>query len=550
MTVPEPRTATALDDIAEGWLRTQLDLRPELQVRLGVGGDRSSFTDWSPEGVEERAQAARRTLRQARAAEPCDAVDLATKVELARVLQLEVEQYESGLWRRDLNVIESPAQQMREIFDSMPTSTHQDWFTVARRMQRLPEAMSGYLNTLRSGARAAVTPAARQVRAVSAQAARLACRGGFFDDLAARADVPTTLASELRAGATTAAVAFDDLRRFLDDELLPVATRRDAIGRDHYALASRGFVSVEIDLDETYAWGLAELERLDAEQSEAADRITPGGSVDDAVKALEEDPRYQLEGTAALESWMQEISDHAIEVLGRSHFDIPEPVRTLECRIAPTRGGGIYYTEPSDDFSRPGRMWWSPTEGMDRFATWRELTTVYHEGVPGHHLQCGAAIHNRTELNMWRRNNWNAGHGEGWALYAERLMADLGYLDDPADRLGMLSMQCMRAARVVIDIGLHTEQPRPDGHGQWTRDYALAFLLQHARIDPGMARFEIDRYLGWPGQAPSYKLGQRLWEELRDDWLTQGRGSLREFHRSALAVGSIGLGTLRAVLLP
>lgn len=549
MTDSPPRTTTALDDLAEGWLSTQLALRPELRVRLGVGGDRSSFTDWSPDGAEARRDAARRTLSRARAVEPRDAVDVATKAELVRVLELEVEHYESGLWRRDLNVIESPAQQMREVFDSMPTSTHEDWFAVARRMQRLPEAMSGYLSTLRFGARTAVAPAARQVRAVSGQAARLASRGGFFDELASHVDAPAALASELRAGAAAAAAAFDDLRRFLDDELLPVATPHDAVGRDHYALASRGFVGDGIDLDETYAWGLAELDRLVAEQTEVAGRITPGGSVDDAVRALEDDPRYHLDGTAALRSWMQEVSDRAVASLAGSHFDIPEPLRALECRIAPTRGGGIYYVEPSDDFSRPGRMWWSPAEGVERFATWRELTTVYHEGVPGHHLQCGAAIHNRAELNMWRRNNWNAGHGEGWALYAERLMADLGFLDDPADRLGMLSMQRMRAARVVIDIGVHTGQPRPDGQGRWTADCALDFLLQHASIDPGMARFEIDRYLGWPGQASSYKVGQRLWEELRDDWSAQGRGDLRAFHRSALAVGSIGLGTLRQVLL-
>jgi len=245
---------------------------------------------------------------------------------------------------------------------------------------------------------------------------------------------------------------------------------------------------------------------------------------------------------------MQGVSDQAIANLAGSHFDIPEPLKTLECKIAPTRDGGIYYTEPSDDFSRPGRMWWSPAADVERFATWRELTTVFHEGVPGHHLQCGVAIHNRAELNMWRRSNWNAGHGEGWVLYAERLMADLGYLDDPADRLGMLSMQSLRAARVVIDIGLHAQKTRPDGQGQWTSAYALDFLRQHSSIDPGMARFEIDRYLGWPGQAPSYKVGQRLWEELRDDWSAQGRGDLRAFHSSALAVGSMGLSTLRDVL--
>src|SRR5690606_4960443 len=123
----------------------------------------------------------------------------------------------------------------------------------------------------------------------------------------------------------------------------------------------------------------------------------------------------------ALQAWMQDVSDRSVAELGATHFDIPEPLRRLECCIAPTDEGGIYYTPPSEDFSRPGRMWWSVPPGVTEFETWRELTTVHHEGVPGHHLQCGIAVHNTAMLNGWRRNNWNSGHGEGWALYAERL---------------------------------------------------------------------------------------------------------------------------------
>jgi uncharacterized protein (DUF885 family) len=194
-------------------------------------------------------------------------------------------------------------------------------------------------------------------------------------------------------------------------------------------------------------------------------------------------------------------------------------------------------------------MWWSVPEGITEFDTWRELTTVYHEGVPGHHLQCGLATYNSAELNSWRRINWNSGHGEGWALYSERLMADLGYLDDPADRLGMLDGQRMRAARVVLDLGVHLGKPKPDGSGPWTGEYAFEFMAQHVNMNEPFIRFEVNRYLGWPGQAPSYKVGQRMWEQLRDEYVAANGPDLKEFHRRALAVGSIGLGTLRQTLL-
>ncbi|PZU38317.1 MAG: DUF885 domain-containing protein, partial [Microbacterium sp.] len=292
--------------------------------------------------------------------------------------------------------------------------------------------------------------------------------------------------------------------------------------------------------------------RMVAEQEEVAHEIAPGSSIEEAVAILEADPARKLHGTEALQRWMQATSDRAIAELGASHFDIPEQIRTLECMIAPTNEGGIYYTGPTDDFSRPGRMWWSVPEGVDSFDTWRELTTVYHEGVPGHHLQIAQAVHNRGELNSWRRLlAGTSGHAEGWALYAERLMQDLGYLDDPADRLGMLDGQRMRAARVVLDIGVHLEKPRPDGQGPWDAAFALEFMRRNVNMPDEFVQFEVNRYLGWPGQAPSYKVGQRIWEQVRDAYRDE-RGeafSIREFHKRALDMGGVGLDTLRTALL-
>ena len=130
-------------------------------------------------------------------------------------------------------------------------------------------------------------------------------------------------------------------------------------------------------------------------------------------------------------------------------------------------------------------------------------------------------------------------------------MESLGYLDDPADRLGMLDGQRMRAARVVLDIGVHLGKQRPDGSGPWTGEYALEFLSENVNMNEGFVRFEVNRYLGWPGQAPSYKVGQRIWEQLRDE-VARRQGAtfdIREFHRRALDLGGVGLDTLRGALL-
>ena len=552
MTSQTPRTPSQLDTLAEEWLDTLLEISPELHVHLGRPGSESDYTDYSPEGAENAVAAARAMLARVRTSEPADAVDEVTKLELLRTLELDVEKHAVGFWQRDLNVIASAGQDLRDIFDLMPTETEQDWTHIANRLHNLPEAMNGYIEALRSGITDGNIPAVRQIREVIGQAHKLVADSGFFFQLATRAGgtVSDSLQSELVSGALESSKAYADLIAFLSNDLAPRAPEQDAVGREHYAIASRYFVGAEIDLDETYEWGLDELARMVSEQEAVAKEVKPGATVAEAIAFLDNDPARKLHGTDALQAWMQETSDKAVADLGRTHFDIPEAMRRLECMIAPTQEGGIYYTPPSEDFSRAGRMWWSVPEGITEFDTWRELTTVYHEGVPGHHLQCGLATYNSAELNGWRRMNWNSGHGEGWALYAERLMADLGYLDDPGDRLGMLDGQRMRAARVVVDIGVHLGKPKPDGSGKWTGDDAFSFLAQHVNMNEPFIRFEANRYLGWPGQAPSYKVGQRIWESIRDEskQLAGADWDIKEFHRRALSVGSVGLNTLSATL--
>jgi uncharacterized protein (DUF885 family) len=552
------RTPTRIDQIAEDWVATMVDLDPDTAIWMGVDGRIGEIGDHSPAGHAAYVAAAKKVVAALTAETPVDEVDEVTQTDIVAELQLEIASSDAGYHLRDLNVIASPAQGIREIFDLMPTETEADWSVIATRLGNVPGAVDGYIETLRAGIAAGHVPARRQVAEVAQQTRRHADPLGFFFDFTGAAklgdggDLPSALSADLATGAAASAEAYDRLTRFLETELAPAAGEQDAVGRDLYALRSRHFLGAEIDLDETYEWGIAELARMVDEQTRIAGEIAPGGTVHDAIAALEKDPSRKLHGTDALQRWMQETSDRAVAELSRDHFEIPEAIRNLECMIAPTQEGGIYYTGPADDFSRPGRMWWSVPEGVTEFDTWRELTTVYHEGVPGHHLQIGQAVYNRATLNLWRRQlGGTSGHAEGWALYAERLMEELGYLDDPADRLGMLDGQRMRAARVVLDIGVHLGKPRLDGSGVWDADYALAFMRDNVNMNDSFIRFEVNRYLGWPGQAPSYKVGQRIWEQIRD--AAQAREgaafSFKDFHKRALDLGGVGLDTLKATLL-
>jgi uncharacterized protein (DUF885 family) len=557
MTIELQRTPTAIDQIAEEWVDTLVDLDPTVGTYIGRAENDGRFGDYSPAGHERLITEVKKVINRLDAATPVDEVDEVTQTDLRSDLALEVESSDAGLHLRDLNVIASPAQGIREIFDLMPTATVGDWENISSRLGSVPEAIDGYIQTLREGIRRGITPAKRQVREVLEQARRHSAKDGFFTAFAAEATLadgtlPASLATDLESAARSSAAAYGKLAGFFRDELEGAATQRDAVGRDIYALQSRRFLGAVIDLDETYDWGVEELARMVAEQESIADQIKPGASVKEAIAFLDTDPSRKLHGTDALQKWMQQTSDRAVAELSESQFDIPDEIKRLECLIAPTQEGGIYYTGPTDDFSRPGRMWWSVPVGITEFDTWRELTTVYHEGVPGHHLQIGQAVYNRAKLNTWRRQlAGTSGHAEGWALYAERLMEQLGYLDDPADRLGMLDGQRMRAARVVLDIGVHLEKQTPTGAGPWTADYAFDFMRANVNMNDSFVTFEVNRYLGWPGQAPSYKVGQRIWEQLRDTCREREGAafSIKEFHRKALDLGGVGLDTLRSALL-
>lgn len=551
------REQSKLDVLAEEWVKKLVELSPDFATYAGfkVGEDR--LEDTSPEAAAEYNRLEKEMLAKVEATEVADEVDSVTKMAMTSTLKLSNEIYEAGLWKRDLNPIASTAQGIRDIFDISPTATVENWENLAKRMRAVDGAVEGYIACLREGIKANDTPAVRQIKIAIEQAEQLLTPDGFFRKFAANAkpaegELPEALKKELIEAAEAATAGYGKMASFFKEELLPAGNSEDAIGRERYRLLSARFLGKRVDLDETYEWGREELERVIAEQKAVANEIKAGASVEEAIEVLDSDPKRKLHGTDELQRWMQKLSDAAIDKLSGTHFDIAPELKKLECMIAPTQHGGIYYTSPTDDFSRPGRMWWSVPVGVTEFNTWRETTTVYHEGVPGHHLQIGQKVYNKKDLNSWRRlASWSSGHGEGWALYAERLMQELGFLDDPGDRLGMLDGQRMRAARVVLDLGVHLGKPKLDGTGKWDFDYALDFMRKNVNMSDQFVNFEVHRYFGWPGQAPSYKIGQRIWEQIRDEYkLRQGANfNIKDFHMKALNLGSIGLDTLEKALL-
>jgi uncharacterized protein (DUF885 family) len=530
---------------------------------LGIPGHEEELDDFSPAGHQAHADLRRETLSRLEAASPVDDIDRVTLAAMRERLGLAEETHAAGLDEMALNVIASPLQEIRGCFDLMATATDEDWGVIARRMAKVPAALEQWKQSLLAAAEKGNVAPRRQVEACIQQCTDLTADDGYFATLVKDArlsdgdddgDLSEAATAALAEATGAASAAYGELGTWLRENLLDRAPEADACGRKRYQLLSRSFLGATVDLEETYRWGQEEVARITAQMEEVAEQIKPGATVKEAIAALDADPAYQLHGTDALKAWMQERADEVIANLAGTHFDIPDPVRTIECLIAPTQTGGIYYTGPSEDFSRPGRMWWSVPKGVTEFGTWKELTTVYHEGVPGHHLQVAQTVFRSELLNSWRRMAaWTSGHGEGWALYAERLMDELGYMDDPGNKMGLLDSQSLRAARVVIDIGVHCgfEAPAEVGGGEWTYDKAWQYLTDHANQGEAWLRFELDRYLGWPGQAPSYKIGERLWMQLRDQ-VREREGdafSLKDFHRRALDIGGVGLDTLREAVL-
>jgi uncharacterized protein (DUF885 family) len=533
---------TSVHDLLHRLVDEEAALDPIDAIERGVVGSVDRLTDFSPEGLAERAALAARwasLLRSTAAGDDHERIALDYAVErLDRSAAL----HDAGEMAADLRVLGGPIHSIRDSFELISMDTDDDRAAVERRLAAVPEALRGVQRTLDEAASRAggPAPARRQALAVADQL-EVVVRDGVFPMMAAGDE-------RLASAALAAHDAHDALATWLRRDLAPRLQDRDGVGPERYRLWAASFLGEELDPYEAHAWGAEELARIEDEQAGVL-RSLGFGSLLEAADALAVDPVWSIEGPQERVRWVQELTDRTIDALAGTEFDIPPVLRVCVAHV-PSEGGAsaAHYTSPSEDGSRPGGTWW-PSAGRTRFSLWDEVTTVFHEAVPGHHLQLGTVALNAPHLTRYQRTTFVSGHGEGWALYAERLMDELGWFEEAPARLGYLASQGFRAARVVLDTALHLGLPHPDG-GAFTIERARAFLREHGGLDEVSAASEVDRYLGWPGQAISYKLGERAWMDGRASAMARAGGAFdrRRWHGAALALGPLGLAQLRTEL--
>lgn len=455
-------------EVADAYVDELIALDPVTGTYLGVKESSGKLPDLSPAGQEALAQLGRDTLARLDQAERRPGADSDIERRCARLLrerltaELAVHDAEEGL--RSVGNMATPAHSVREIFTVTPNETDEDWAAIAERLRAVPTAYAGYREALELGLERKLYAAPRPTATFVEQLTEWADTGegrGWFEDFASAG--PEALRAELDKAARTATAAVVELRDWMRDVYTPaIEGAANTVGRERYARWARYFNGIDLDLDEAYAYGWAEYHRLLGEMKKEAEKVLPGAATPWVALAHLDEHGKHIEGVDEVRDWLQGLMDEAIEKLDGTHFELAEPVRKVESCIAPPGGAAApYYTAPSEDFSRPGRTW-LPTMGQTRFPVYDLVSTWYHEGVPGHHLQLAQWTYVAGNLSRYQATIGGvSANAEGWALYAERLMDELGFLTDPEHRLGYLDAQMMRAARVIVDIGMHLELEIP-----------------------------------------------------------------------------------------
>ncbi len=554
-TRPSASPAFALSD---RFVDAYAAVRPLEATMAGVGGHDDRWGDLGPDGVAAEADLLRRTRAELATLPPSgDRWErLAVRV-LDEDLAVRIAHHDHDEPLRDIAHLASTVPEMREALEVQASDDAAGREAVARRLETFPVALDGWRRTVDLGRQRGVVAAARQVRSVAEQLDVMAAADGPIQAVAAgivaadgaRKDRIDAAVLEVRAAAAGTA-------GWLRTTYLPDAATEDGVGPERHERAARALLGRDLDAHDAAAWAWDRIGELTARATQVARELALADDLPGTVAALRADPAFAAPTPAAFREAMLARQHAALEELEGVHFDVPTPIRRVEVRLSGGGALGAYYTPPSEDFSRPGTIWWSlPDDGP--VPLFEEVSTAYHEGFPGHHLQIGTQIALADHLSRAHRLLiWNPGYGEGWALYTEQLMDELGALEHPAYTLGYLVSELLRATRVVVDIGLHhrwrlpADAPVHDGEA-WDYDRAVDVLRRLAFLPADYAASEVTRYLGWPGQAVSYALGQREIVALREERRRRdGAGfDLKTFHADVLGSGTVGLGLLRELVL-
>jgi uncharacterized protein (DUF885 family) len=530
---------------------------PLFATEQGIPGYDHLLPDFSV--AKQRLDQAQ-VLRDLQNLETLDAhsdVDRIAAAVIRERLSVKLALYEADEERRTFSVLNSPVAAIRQVFELMPLTSAENGKNVARRLSNVRASLESWRGALLITAAEHELPAERHILGVADQADT--CAAGAFSEFAERAASATGIdyeSSGLRAGAKDAEAAYSEFAAWMRSDLAPKASSKEACGEERYQRWSAYWSGATLDLHELYEWGYQDLRRINARMWEIARELLPDAkSLVEVADHLDNDPTRAIDGTDALLTMLKAFTARTTDELDGVHFDVDERIRFCDARLAPEGSAAApFYINPSEDLSRPGTTWF-PTMGKTKFSWWRFASTWYHESIPGHHLQIATALLASDRQSRFHRLVGNtSGYAEGWALYAERLMDELGYFSDLGDELGYLANQALRAARIVVDVGLHLELDAPADMGvlgglgdcsnkRWSAEMAVALLEEWAIQDHPMSVSEVDRYLGLPAQAISYKVGERIWLESREAAKQRlgDRFNLKAFHAHALVLGPMGL---------
>jgi uncharacterized protein (DUF885 family) len=560
--VPVAEGLSPVFGVADRFVRRWAELEPTQGLIYGLAGTPGRLSDWSPQGRARVADALRHGLAELDRTPLRDGADRRAAVVMRDRLQVWLASATAQDWARELDAgFLSPPAMDRMALATAPLADADDAELLASRLSGVPGGMQGCAAALRVGldrGRPGAGVLAQRLVAMLRASAR--SDGGYFQGLAAKAaalpGVDTLTARQLQEAGRAADGAYDQLADWLEREYLPRAAPDPAVGPERYERALQEHLGLTADPVELAAWAWEELDRLEGEMRREAAAGWPGVALAEVLDRLDHDPdEPSAAGPAELLDWLGRLDQQVARRLGEE-FDIPPQLRVLRHELAPPgSAAGAYYLPPTEDGARPGVVVWTMPAG--RVPLWRWQTFSHHEGMPGHHLELGGVRFLPAPLSRFQTGLGEiSGHSEGWALYAERFMDELGAFDRPATRLGFLISQTFRAVRVVVDTGLHLSLRVPASladptAGQViTPEVAVGLLVRHGWQTQDVARSEVLRYLGCPAQAVAYKIGEREWLRVRAQARHRTPGlTNRQFHAAALRLGPLPLRLLGTEVL-